>query len=119
MLANPFVRRTLLAGYVAAMLAALLMPVPATPSYLPGAFDKLAHVGLFLGFAVLAAWNARGGRGWRGLVALGSAAAFAAVIEVLQALLPYRSGDPLDLVAGVAGGIVGAVVGGLTDAPDQ
>jgi len=113
----PAVRRVVLGGYVAAMLAALLMPVPATPSYLPGDFDKLAHVGLFLGFAVLAAWNARGGRGWRTLGALGWAAGLAALIEVLQSMLPYRSGDPLDFVAGVAGALVGAVLGSLTAPP--
>ena len=61
----PAVRRAVMRGYVAVMLAALLMPVPAAPSYVPGDFDKLAHVGLFLGFAGLAAWNVRGGRSRR------------------------------------------------------
>jgi VanZ family protein len=41
----------------------------------------------------------------------------AALIEVLQSMLPYRSGDPLDFVAGVAGALVGAVLGSLTAPP--
>jgi VanZ family protein len=101
-------------GYVAAMLAAFLMPIPYTPDYFPGAFDKLVHLGLFLGFAVLVAWRTRGLRKRRILVAFGSTAAFAGLVEVLQLLLPYRSGDLVDLVAGVAGGVVGAALGALT-----
>ena len=103
-------------GYVAAMLLAFLMPVSYTPDYLPGVLDKLVHLGLFLGFAVMVAWRAQGLRERRSLVAFGSTAVFAGLVEVLQVLLPYRSGDPVDFVAGVAGGLVGAVVGGLTGA---
>jgi len=117
--AVPAPRPAVLGGYVAAMLAALLMPVPATPAYLPGGFDKLVHVGLFLGFALLLAWTAQGLRERRTLVAFGSTAAFAALVEVLQLLLPYRSGDVVDLAAGVAGGLIGAVLGGLTGAADR
>jgi VanZ family protein len=114
---KPATRRLILGAYVAVMLAALLMPVPATPSYVPGDFDKVAHVGLFLGFAALVAWNARGGRQSRALGAVAWAVAFAGLTEVLQSLLPYRSGDPMDLVAGVAGAIVGAVLGAQTGTP--
>jgi VanZ family protein len=112
---HPATRRIILGGYVAFMLAALFMPVPATPS-LPGNFDKVAHVGLFFGFAGLVGWNARGGRGSRGLRALAWAVAFAGLTEVLQSLLPYRSGDPMDLAAGAAGAVVGAVLGAQTGA---
>jgi len=114
---HPIVRRLVLGGYVAAMLAALLMPVPATPSFVPGDFDKVAHVGLFLGFGLLAAWNARGGRRSRALGAFAWAVALAGLTEALQSLLPYRSGDPMDLVAGVAGAIIGAVLGAQSGTP--
>jgi VanZ family protein len=112
------VRRAILAGYVAAMLAALLLPVPDAPSYVPGVLDKVAHVGLFFGFAVLAAWTAGRERGRRMLGAFVWASVFAALVEVLQALLPYRSGDPVDLVAGIAGALVGAVLGARSGAPN-
>jgi VanZ family protein len=110
-------RRTALGGYVAAMLAALLLPVPDTPSYVPGAFDKLAHVGLFLGFALLAAWNARGSRGLRTVTAFGAGALLAALVEVVQSPLPYRSGDVVDLAAGVVGALLGATLGARTGPP--
>lgn len=108
---NSALRRATLGAYVAAMAVALFVPLPDPPSYLPGDFDKAVHIGMFLGFAALAAWNARGGWGRRMLVALGSAALFAAVVELLQAPLPYRSGDPADFLAGVAGGLLGAAIG--------
>lgn len=111
-------RRLLLAGYAAVMLALLLLPVPASPVSVPGDVDKLAHVGLFLVFAVLVAWNVTGGRGRRLVAALGWATAVAALVEVLQALLPYRSGDPVDLLAGVGGALVGAWLGGRVPSRD-
>jgi len=95
------------------MLAALLLPVPRPPDYVPGDFDKLAHVGLFAGLGLLAALNARGARGRRALVALGGTVLFGALTEVMQGVLPYRTGDPLDLVADLAGGLLGALLGSL------
>lgn len=109
-------RRLLLGGYVAVMLAALLLPVPRAPDYVPGDFDKLAHIGLFAGLALLAAWNARGGRGRRVLVALGAAILLGALTEALQGVLPYRTGDPLDMVADLAGGLTGGLLGSLMPA---
>lgn len=106
-------RRILLYGYVALLLAALLLPVPDVPGYTPGNLDKLAHVGLFVGLAALAAWNAGGPRGHRVLVAMGVAVLVGALTELLQGALPYRSGDPLDLAADLAGGLLGGVLGTL------
>jgi hypothetical protein len=55
----------------------------------------------------LVGWNARGGR---------RAGSVLWLTEVLQSLLPYRSGDPMDLAAGAAGAVVGAVLGAQTGA---
>ncbi|MDH4042980.1 MAG: VanZ family protein [Gemmatimonadota bacterium] len=100
-------RSAVLVAYVAVMLVALLMPVPS--SLAPGGqFDKLVHVALFMGLALLVVWSAGPGRPHRIGVALGTAVALAAVIEVLQAVLPYRSGDIVDFAAGAVGAGIGA-----------
>lgn len=113
MFASNRVRRAILAAYSVAMLIVFLVPVPQPPRDLPGTFDKLVHGVLFLGFAVLALWNLRPDRRARTRVTLAAAAGFAAVVEALQMLLPYRSGDVVDLLAGIGGALLGA---GLTRA---
>lgn len=104
-------RRILLYGYVAVMLAALLLPVPDVPGYAPGNFDKLAHIGLFMGLALLLAWTTTGPLRRRVVVAVMGTVLFGAFTELLQGALPYRSGDPLDLAADLAGGIIGGLLG--------
>lgn len=112
------VRRTVLAAYVTAMAVSLLIPLPDPPSFVPSNFDKAVHAGMFLGFAALAAWNMRGGWVGRMLMALGIAALVAALVELIQAPLPYRSCDPVDFLTGVAGAVLGAVVGAWLTHPD-
>ena len=106
-------RRILLCGYVVVMLAALFLPVPDMTDYVPRDFDKVVHIGLFVGLAALSAWNASGSRGRRVMVAVGAALLFGAFTELLQGALPYRTGDPLDLAADLAGGIIGGLLGSL------
>ena len=70
--------------------------------------DKVVHLLLFAGLAFTTRWRFGGGR--TGLVAV---AGLAVVSELVQAgLLPSRSGDPLDVVADLAGTALGWALAG-------
>ncbi len=105
----------LVAGYLAALLWATLAPMSAYPVgpevlfSLPG-LDKLIHVALFGGFAILllwrAGWPARLEAAWRPMA---WTVALAGLVELLQSPLPYRNGDLGDLLAGTMGAILAAL----------
>ncbi len=103
------IRRFVLPAYVVGLLLLMFVPVPPMPSYLPGDFDKVVHVGLFLVLAALAYASGLGGRGPAVTLIVVASAGLAAVIEVVQSQLPYRSGDPKDFIAGTLGALVGAL----------
>ena len=88
------------------MVLAFLLPVPTVPIPLPNQFDKMVHFGIFLGFALLLHLDRRPRLGITLLVSL----AFAGGIELVQSLIPYRSGDWRDFAAGGAGAGVGVVL---------
>jgi len=70
--------------------------------------DKVVHLLLFAGLAATTRW--RFGPGLTGLAAVGG---FAVLSELVQAgVLPSRSGDPLDVVADLAGTALGWVLAG-------
>ena len=103
------IRHTLFVLYVAAMVLAFLLPVPTVPTLpipLPNQFDKMVHFGIFLGFALLLHLDRRPRLGITLLVSL----AFAGGIELVQSLIPYRSGDWRDFAAGGAGAGLGVVL---------
>jgi VanZ family protein len=106
-------RGTLLALYVIALLVITLAPLPAGGEYVeavPG-LDKAIHVVLFGGLAFLLTWNAeRQGRARVFSKVFGLTVAAAALIEVMQAPLPYRSGDVWDFLAGAVGALIGAAM---------
>ena len=91
--------------YVLMMVLVFLLPVPHSPLS-ESNFDKLVHFGIFLGFALLFYFDRRPRLRW----ILLSSFAFAAVIELVQSVLPYREGDWGDFVAGAAGASVGAAL---------
>lgn len=102
-------RRWLLLWIVALKLTLIvcLLPLPALVE-VPRGFDKLEHA---LGYFLLSAYAAmlfRPGRplfgAMLGLIALG------ALIEILQAALPWRSAEWMDLVANALGIGIGALV---------
>lgn len=109
-------RRSLLALYVMALLVITLAPLPAGGEYVeavPG-LDKAIHVVLFGGLALLLVWKAELRRGRAAVIrAIGLTVAAAALIEVMQAPLPYRSGDVWDFLAGAVGAVVGAAAAGV------
>lgn len=99
-------RHKIFVGYVALMVLVFLAPVPATPLGESDHLDKLVHFGVFLGFALLLHVD-RAPTAWWSLL---TAFAFAAAIELVQWVLPYRSGDGWDFLAGAAGAICGTVL---------
>ncbi len=107
-------RRGLMITYLVGLIVLTLAPVPATAGGLPG-LDKFVHIGLFGGLAIVLYWNLRAGL-WASLrprlvIAVVLTVALAGLIEVLQGVLPYRSGDVADLLAGAVGGFLGAGMG--------
>jgi VanZ family protein len=104
-------RHQIFVGYVALMVLVFLLPVPTTPLAESHHFDKLVHFGIFLVFVVLFHVDHPARVRWTLLISF----AFAAVIELVQALLPYREGDWWDFVAGAAGATLGTVLMLLLD----
>lgn len=92
--------------YVAVMVLVFLLPMPTTPLAESKHVDKLVHFGIFLGFALLFYIDRLQGVWWTFLISV----AFAGAIELVQWTLPYREGDWLDFLAGVAGAGLGAVL---------
>lgn len=99
-------RHKIFMGYVALMVLIFLAPVPTTPLPDTNHLDKLVHFGIFLVFALLFHVDRAPGVWWGLLTAF----AFAAAIELVQAVLPYRDGDIWDFVAGAAGATCGTVL---------
>lgn len=99
-------RHKIFVGYVALMVLVFLAPVPTTPLAESDHADKLVHFGIFLGFALLFQVD-RGLKVWWAIL---TSFAFAAAIELVQWVLPYREGDWWDFVAGAAGATSGAVL---------
>lgn len=93
-------------GYVALMVLVFLAPVPSTPLEQASHVDKLVHFGIFLGFALFLHAD-RAPKVWWTLLA---SFAFAAAIELVQSVLPYREGDWWDFVAGAAGATAGCIL---------
>lgn len=92
--------------YVVLMVLVFLLPVPPGPLTESNQFDKVVHFGIFLGFALLFYFDRQLRIGWTLLTSF----AFAAAIELVQSVLPYREGDWLDFAAGAAGASVGAAL---------
>lgn len=88
------------------MVLVFLVPMPSAPLLESGHFDKLVHFGIFLGFALLFYLDRHSKVRWTFLISL----AFAAAIELVQWLLPYRHADGGDFIAGAAGAALGALI---------
>ena len=97
--------RWALAVGIAATAVLFLAPVPNPVPTVEGMeTDKLAHAVLVGGLAVLVWWNLPAGR-WRGAASVLLAGAYAGAIELVQLVLPFRSGDAIDLLAGMLGAV--------------
>ncbi len=101
------VARWLFAGAVVVQLVVLYAPRAPSTDGLPGV-DKLVHLAVFAAVA----WTGRLAGVPRGRLAA-LLLAHAVVSELLQAaVLPHRSGDPLDAVADAAGVLLGLALAG-------
>ncbi len=103
--------------FVAAVLATLgtgvllLVPMPAGAEGIgPPQSDKIVHVVLFGGLAGLWWWALRPLPRARSLALCTCVALYGGLLELLQMLTPYRSGDWLDFAADAAGAAVAAAV---------
>jgi VanZ family protein len=101
------IRRLVFLAYTAIVLGATLAPLSGNAYEAVSGLDKVVHVGLFGGVALLMCWNLAE-------LTLRSATrvfvitvAFAALIELVQGTLWYRSGDSWDLLAGAFGAVIG------------
>ena len=100
-------RRLVFAAYVATVLGATLAPLSSDAYDVISGLDKLVHVGLFGGVALLLCWNSNSVSMQTATFVLLLTTAFAAVIELVQGQLWYRSGDYWDLLAGALGALLG------------
>lgn len=106
---NPFPRLALL-GYGLLILALTLAPVPDELSSIASApgLDKVVHTLMFGGLGFLGCWAIGSPRSaLTGGLALLLAWVTAALIELLQALVPYREPDLVDFLFGAVGAVVG------------
>jgi VanZ family protein len=97
----------LLALYFVGLAVLMFAPVPETPTPLPTYTDKIAHVVVFFGLAGVWYWDRRHAGRWTAAWVVVASGATAGLVEVVQALLPYRSGDVADFVAGAVGALGG------------
>ncbi len=100
---TPQWRHRLFIGYAAAMVLAFLTPTPDTGiefSYI----DKAVHFGLFFGFTLLFYLDRHARLGWIFLISV----IFAAAIELVQWVVPFREVELADFIAGSAGAALAA-----------
>lgn len=102
--------RALFGLYALGVAVLMFAPLPDTGDALPRDTDKLVHVVVFLGLGAVWYWDRRVDGLPAALVAVLGSAAAAGLVEVIQALLPYRSGDLLDFLAGALGAVVGVLL---------
>ena len=104
---NLLLRKLVFVGYVATVLGATLAPLSSDAYTVISGLDKLVHVALFGGVAVLLCWNLNAVSPQKIWLVMILTTAFAAIIELVQGQLWYRSGDYWDLLAGALGAFLG------------
>jgi VanZ family protein len=103
---TPQWRHRLFTLYLVVMMLVFLAPTPDTGFIESRFIDKVVHFVLFFGFAVLFYVDRAATAGRTFLIS----AAFAACIELVQWVLPFRSHEFADFVAGSAGAGLAAVL---------
>lgn len=107
-------RRWGLAIYLTGASILFLAPVSA-PTGAPTYTDKIAHILLMGGLALLWWWNVEVPVWKRAFLAVGLTLAYAALIEILQGFTPSRTRELADVVAGgVGAGLAVLVLVALT-----
>jgi uncharacterized membrane protein YccC len=98
-------RHRLFVAYLVAMALVFLTPTPET-GIESRHVDKAFHLVVFLGFALVYYFDRRSTPGHTFLMST----MFAASVELVQLLLPYREGDWWDFVAGAGGSSIAAAL---------
>ncbi len=98
-------------AYLATVLGATLAPLSGGAYDVVSGLDKLVHVALFGGVALLLCWNLSSLTLHSATAVFAVTTTFAAVIELVQGRLWYRSGDFWDLFAGALGALIGVGLG--------
>ncbi len=94
----------------AAVFLLLVLPIPAAAeAAAPAGSDKTVHVLLFGGLAVVWRRSLAGRAPWLGLAVFAAVALYGGALELVQALLPYRSCELADFVADSIGAAVALV----------
>lgn len=110
-----------LALYLAGLLAVTLLPLPETAYQMASTqgFDKVVHTGLFGGFAALLYWTLlpSGPPGLRRVVL--PSAALAALVELIQAPLAYRTADVWDFFWGMVGSLAAYLLAQVVLRPER
>ena len=106
LLRSTLVRRAAFAAYSAWLLVLLLAPVAQSfPSNYYASFDKVVHLGLFFGLALL---------GYMNVPSILAVTAFVVLVaggtEILQGFTAYRSKEWWDFVADMVGAGLGLTV---------
>jgi hypothetical protein len=102
--------RILLLTYLAALIGLLFFPIGGPDfRWLGLDSDKWMHIVLFGGLAVMLRWNLVEFRR-AFLISVGVASIFAALTELVQALIVYRSAEFEDFLAGALGALLGGAL---------
>jgi VanZ family protein len=102
---RPEWRHRLFVAYAVAMVLVFVIPTPNTGIEVR-AIDKAVHFLLFFGFALMFYLDRHAGPGRIFLLSAG----FAAAIELVQWVLPFREVELADFIAGAAGAALAAVI---------
>ncbi len=102
---KPEWRHRLFVAYAVAMLVIFLTPTPDIGVEFED-IDKAVHFGLFFGFALMFYLDRRVSPGRTFL----TSAIFAAGLELVQWVLPFRDVELADFIAGAAGAALAAVI---------
>jgi len=96
------------AVYAAAVAAGSLLPI-GTPASTPDLLDKVVHLCEYLVLVWLSAeWLRRAGHGHALAAAVVAAVVYGLGLEGVQALIPWRSAELLDVAANTVGACLGA-----------
>jgi hypothetical protein len=98
-------RHRLFIAYAVTMVVVFLTPTPDIGIEF-GYIDKAVHFGLFFGFALMLYLDRRVSPGWTFLIS----AIFAAGVELVQWVLPFREVELADFIAGAAGAALATVI---------
>ena len=94
------------------IIIAVLVPGGNLPDVSIGGYDKLIHMLMFLGWALVVQYDFGTAPFTRLLLYLASGILFSILTEVLQIMVEGRSFDIYDMIADIIGLILGLLIGG-------